>query len=417
MLFLALRQLLSRKKQSAFILFGVILGTTAYIVISGVMLGFQQYLLDKLVNNTAQISISAKEQLVQPAAVKKALFGQNTLVDWQTKPSGVRELNYIINPQGWYQKLRHNKKVVAYVPQLTANALIASRGSTRSVSVTGTTANLQLHVSNIAKDMTEGSFTSLTPGSNRIVMGSGLAQKLGVTLNNTINLTSSTGLKRAFKVSGILNAGDRRTNNSAAYMDINDLQSFEEKQGKVDNIAIKVTAPYEATAIAEDWQAFSQEKVESWQQRSENIFSVFYVQNFTRYFMVCSILLVSGFGIYNVLNIMINQKRREIAILRAIGYTSSDIVRLFFTQGFLFGLVGGLLGLVFGYSICLYIATLPAVGNMSQSTATMTVNFSWTIYVWGLCLALGSSIFASIIPSRAAGKLQPIAIIRSEASA
>lgn len=416
MLFLALRQLLSRKKQSSFILIGVVLGTTAYIVISGVMLGFQQYLLDKLVNNTAQISISAKEQVIQPSAVKKALFGSHVLVHWQTKPSGVRELDYIINPQGWYQKLSHSKQVIAYVPQLTANALIANHGSTRSVSITGTTAKQQLNVTNLGKDITEGSFTSLTPGSNRVAIGSGLAQKLGVALNNTINLTNSTGLVRAFKVSGIFNAGDRRTDDNSAYMDINDLQSFEDKQGKVDTIAVKVVDPYNATALANDWQAFSQEKVESWQQRSENILSVFYVQTFIRYFMVCSILLVSGFGIYNVLNIMINQKRREIAILRAIGYTSHDIVRLFFTQGFLFGLIGGLLGITIGYIICLYIATLPAVG-MSRGSGTMSVTFSWTIYAWGLCLALGSSIFASIIPARAAGKLQPIAIIRSEASA
>lgn len=415
MLFLALRQLLSRKKQSAFILIGVVLGTTAYIVISGVMLGFQQYLLNKLVNNTAQISISAKEQYIQPNAVKKTLFGAHTIVYWQKKPSGVRELDYIINPQGWYKKLSLSKKVIAYVPQLTANAIINNNGSTRSVSLTGTKAKQQLNVTNIAGDITEGSFTSLTPGSNRIVIGSGLAQKLGASLNSTINLTNATGLVRAFKISGIFNAGDRRTDDNSAYMDINDLQSFEDKQGKVDTIAVKVTDPYNATALANTWQAFSQEKVESWQQRSQNILSVFYVQTFIRYFMVCSILLVSGFGIYNVLNIMINQKRREIAILRAIGYTSGDIVRLFFTQGFLFGLIGGLIGLMIGFSICLYISTLPAVG-MSRGSATMTVTFSWTIYAWGLCLALGSSIFASIIPSRAAGKLQPIAIIRSEAS-
>lgn len=416
MLFLALRQLFSRKKQSLFILIGVVLGTTAYIVISGVMLGFQTYLLNKLVNNTAQISISAKEQYIQPDTVTKALFGSNTLVHWQTPPAGVRELDYIINPQGWYKKLSHSKQVIAYVPQITANVLINNGAASESVSVIGTVAKQQLQVTTIGENVTQGSFTSLRPGSNRIVLGIGLAQKLGAVMNNTINLTNASGLIRAFKVSGIVSAGDRRTDNTTAYADLNDLQSFEARQGKIDTIAVKVVDPYSATALAEQWQAFTQEKVESWQQRSENILSVFHVQNFIRYFMVCSILLVSGFGIYNVLNIMINQKRREIAILRAIGYTSQDIVRLFFAQGLLFGIVGGLLGLLIGYGICSYIATLPAVG-MSRGSGTMAVNFSWTIYAWGLCLALGSSVFASIVPARAAGKLQPIAIIRSEASA
>ncbi len=416
MLFLALRQLLTRKKQSLFILVGVILGTTAYVVISGVMLGFQQFLLDQLVNNTAQITISAREQYVTRQLVEDNLFKPSTLVHWMTPLSGVRELDYILNPQGWYQKLRNNSKVVAFVPQLTASILLSHGAASRSITVTGTLAQQQIKVTTIGNYMTSGHFTDLKQGSKGIILGARVAQQLGVTRHNTVNVATQNGRVLPFQVVGIFKTGNRHIDNGSAYASLNDVQSLQNQPGHISNIAVKITKPYEATQLANQWQAFSKDTVESWQQFSQNILSVFTVQNFIRYFMVCSILLVSAFGIYNVLNIMINQKRREIAILRAIGYSAADIVRLFFIQGVLFGAIGGIIGLIFGGGICLYISTLPAVGMAATGDNTMIVAFNPSIYLYGLLLALGSATIASIIPSRTAGKLKPVAIIRSEAS-
>ncbi|MEM9242605.1 MAG: FtsX-like permease family protein [Pseudomonadota bacterium] len=418
MWFLALKQLLARKKQSVFILMGIILGTTAYVVISGVMLGFQQFLLDELINNMPQISISAKEQLVTPKLVTPHLFSENTLVKWTTPPSGVRELDYILNPQGWYHRLANSKDVLAYVPQADANVLMSHDSASRSVSIIGTLPEAQLKVTTIGNYITAGTFSSLKPGSNQIIVGSGLANKLGLTLNKMVNIVNQAGNIYPFKVSGIFKTGNKGTDDNTAYMALTDLQNLENKRGQINTIAVKVRHPYQASALAQHWQAFTQDKVESWQQTSANMLSVFHVQDFIRYFMVFAILLVSGFGIYNVLNIMINQKRREIAILRAIGYTARDVVQLFFIQGVLFGVLGGLIGITIGWLVCLYISTLPAVGQSADGgQATMVVAFNGSIYIFGILLALGAAIFASIIPAKAAGKLKPIAIIRSELSA
>jgi lipoprotein-releasing system permease protein len=417
MLFLALKQLFARKKQSVFILLGIVLGTTAYIVISGVMLGFQQFLLNELVNNSAQITISAKEQIVTPQLVTPRLFGKDTLVYWSTPPSGVRELDYIINPQSWYKRLSQNPQVLAYVQQTQASILISHDSVSKSVSVIGTLPAKQLKITTIGNYIIKGDFLTLKPGSNRIVIGLGLANKLGVSLNKTVQLINQSGDIQPFKISGIFETGNKAADNNNAYMALTDLQNLLNKQGQINTIAVKILHPYDALNLAKQWSVFSQDKVESWQQTSANILSVFHVQDFIRYFMVFSILLVSGFGIYNVLNIMINQKRREIAILRAIGYTGLDIIKLFFIQGLLFGVIGGLIGLFLGWFICLYVATLPAVGPSAAGTGTMIVAFNLSIYINGFLLAVGAAIFASIIPARSAGKLKPIAIIRSEASA
>lgn len=131
--------------------------------------------------------------------------------------------------------------------------------------------------------------------------------------------------------------------------------------------------------------------------------------------MTISILVVAGFGIYNILNMVVTQKRKEIAILRAIGYESWDIIKLFLIQGLIVGITGGIVGVAIGYGFCKHMATLPFSGGpMGSGNGRMMVSFDPFIYINGFILAFGSSLLASFLPARAAGKLTPIDVIRSE---
>ena len=131
--------------------------------------------------------------------------------------------------------------------------------------------------------------------------------------------------------------------------------------------------------------------------------------------MTISILIVAGFGIYNILTMAVNQKRKEIAILRSIGFESLDIVILFLTQGIILGALGGLFGCLVGYGVCEVMARIP-VANRGLGGNHMIIAFFPGIYVRGFLLAFVSSSLASFLPARAAGKMTPIDIIRSENS-
>lgn len=120
-------------------------------------------------------------------------------------------------------------------------------------------------------------------------------------------------------------------------------------------------------------------------------------------------MIVAAFGIYNILNILVNQKRKDIGILRSVGFESSDIVHLFLIQGLILGISGGLLGLMMGKFMSLYIETL-RIGGM---TDRMIVNHSPKVYLSGLVMAITSSAISSVLPAISAGKLKPIDIVRS----
>ena len=130
--------------------------------------------------------------------------------------------------------------------------------------------------------------------------------------------------------------------------------------------------------------------------------------------MIGAILIVAGFGIYNVLNMMVTQKRQDIAILRSMGYDTLEIITLFFSQGLILGMVGAVFGLTFGYLFCRYLKTISfMMKTASNPTGHLMISLEPRIYVQGAVLAILAASFASILPARAAGKLTPIEIIRS----
>lgn len=129
--------------------------------------------------------------------------------------------------------------------------------------------------------------------------------------------------------------------------------------------------------------------------------------------MIMTVLIVAGFGIYNILNMTVNQKRQDIAILRALGYDSFDIIMLFFSQGLIVGFCGTILGLICGYIFCRYLQTIsfmPVTPGNPQGFLHIALNP--LIYIEASALALISTSVASIFPARAASKLTPIEIIR-----
>jgi lipoprotein-releasing system permease protein len=142
--------------------------------------------------------------------------------------------------------------------------------------------------------------------------------------------------------------------------------------------------------------------------------SVFSMQDVVRNAMTISILVVASFGIYNILSLAVSHRKREIAILRSMGYEPRDIASLFLTQGMLLGGGGGLLGLLLGFLFCVYIGTIDVSGNRGLGGDKLLLSYAPDIYIKAFLLAMVSACVASFLPARAAGKMEPIDILRSE---
>jgi lipoprotein-releasing system permease protein len=412
MIFLSLRHLMARKKQSFLILLGITIGTAAYVAISGMMIGFQTFILEQLVNNEAHIRISSREDILTSKEMNA--FPEVDHLFWSIPPSGRKDSTKIEYPMGWFLKLDSDEDVAAYSPQVVAQVIFSQAKVTRAGRIIGSQFERQMKVTNIEKYMKKGSFKDLGNSGNRLIIGSKLMEQLGTRPSETIYIATGNEAPQPFKIVGVFETGIRGIDEGTTFISLVDAQKLRGRPSEITDIAVRLFDPSKAQEISDSWKFSTTDKVLSWQESSASILSVFKTQDIVRNSMTIAIIVVAGFGIYNILSILVNQKKRDIAILRSMGFTPNDIVKLFFNQGLLLGLVGGIIGLFLGNIICHIMAQIEVVpGRMSGPGNKMIISFTSIIYIKAFSIAMLSSVFSSIIPAREAGKLAPMEIIRA----
>lgn len=394
------------------------MGTVAYVTVSGFFLGFQTYMVQQLVDNTAQVHIQARQYTLAEHELDSQFFGSKfdppvDHVFWISPPSGMQGYSAVQSPQSWYARLRADPRVEAFSPLLTAPALFSAAKVSVSANLIGCNPAEQAKVTVVGTYMVEGKFDEIGYGGNRIILGDELMKRLGAGLNQVVMI--SVGIKRPvpFKVIGRFMTGNRAAD-LQAYGALADVQQLRGTPNQVNEIGVRLKDYTMASDVATSWSGLAPELVESWDQQFANIFSMFRLQTTLRFAMIATVLIVAGFGIYNILNMTVNQKRQDVAILRSMGYDSLDIVFLFFSQGFIIGVFGAIAGLFVGYLVCLYLQTIQfmAPGASGGFDGRLHISLSLAIYAQATALALLTSSLASILPARAAGRMTPIDVIR-----
>lgn len=412
MFFLAWRQLIAKKKQTLLILLGISFGTLLFVSISGVQLGMRQYIFDQLLNNTAHILISGAENDILVKEVSQSLYPQQAVL-WTVPPAGKRDEAKLQNYQGWRTRLESDPRVFDFSPRLSANALVSSGKFSATVGLIGTLPEHHERISKVNQYIKEGSFSALKSGGNNIVLGSGVVKNLGIRLNQIVQVRYGQNESAPYKVVGIVHYGNQQFDNSVAFMHLNNVQTLTQSPGRISAIAVSLLDIDQSAELAATWASISKDKVEDWKTANKAFMEVIKVQDFTRYFITTAILIVAAFGIYNVLTIMINQKRKEIAILRAIGYEPKKILELILYQGVTLGLGGGIVGIILGYLLCIWIGSIDFGFEIGGSNHLL-ISYDWDIYVTAFITANVASLIASLIPAWEASRMTPMDIIRSE---
>lgn len=412
MFFLAFRQMMARKKQTALICLGITFGVMVYVVIAGVQYGMREYLSEQLLNNTAHVLIKGNDRKIDGEDLRERFFPDVEHVGWITPPAGKREETRLENPQGWFARLSDDADVVAFAPRLTVNAILSKGSLRRSVGMTGILPDKYVQVTNVEDSMVSGSLDELRAGTNGIVIGSGVAEALGAREGQTVMVSTGAAEARPFKIVGIVELGNQQIDEAIAFGHLNDVQTINRTPGRVSEISVSLHDIDLSRAKAERWQLTSNDKVQGWEEANASFMTVIRIQDIVRLVITGSILIVSAFGIYNVLSIMINQKQKEIAILRSIGYSPRRILGLVLIQGFSLGFVGAVLGMAIGLLLNVYIGSID-LGFKIGKGSSLFISYKPEIYVTAFAAALVASFIASVLPARAAARMTPLEIIRS----
>ncbi|MCX8145357.1 MAG: ABC transporter permease [Azovibrio sp.] len=407
---LALGHLGQRKRQTLVSVAGVALGVGFFIGMMALMGGFQQYFITQVIDSWPHIII--KDEFREPA--QQPVF--------RAYPGAAVRLDSL-KPRDELKGIRNAREILAALetsPYATAPTLrtqVFYRYGAREVAATlvGIDPKREVQVTQLARDINQGSLDALYSTANGVILGEGLAKKLGASLGDMLSVTSPVGAVLKMKVVGIFNTGVTALDNFESYSLIKKAQVLAARANVINQIRLRIPDVSLARQVAQDLENRFGYKAESWEESYSNVLGLFKVQNGVMYSAVGAILVVAAFGIFNIISTVINEKRRDIAILKSIGLAEGDIKAVFMIQGLILGLVGTLLGWVLGYGLTELLASIRFNMEGFVRTQGFILDRSLKPYAVAALFAMLSATCAAWLPARKAARLNPVDIIRGAA--
>ena len=394
---------------------GITLGVAALIGTVGIMTGFKEDIQAKILGTTAHIIVQDR--------MKDGMADYDSVAD----------------------KVQQVPDVVAATPFVLKQVLLTSQTGVQGIVIRGIDPKREGNVTELAKNLAAGTLNDLqtpikvkqSPPDNPtgppvetekpgIILGKELALRLGVFMGDTVNVVSppagpisAMGMVpkiRTFAVAGIFQSGMYEYDSSLAYIDLGEAQKFFNLGATATGVEIKVTDVFHAADIArsvEQSLGFAY-GARDWMQMNRNLFSALKLEKTMMFLLLVLITIVASFNIVSTLTMIVTEKQKEIAILKAMGATSTSIRRIFMLNGLIIGLTGTSIGIPLGYAFLWLIQTFwtfdPTVYYISR--IPVHVLASDVLLVAGSAILI--SFFATVFPSRQAARLGPAAALRYE---
>jgi lipoprotein-releasing system permease protein len=215
------------------------------------------------------------------------------------------------------------------------------------------------------------------------------------------------------KIVGIYQSGIAEIDNIQSFTNIKTVQRIlGEAENYVTDINVKLLNITQAAAMAKSLEQQFQIKATDINEANAQFETGSNIRNLITYAVSITLLIVAGFGIYNILNMLIYEKMKDIAILKATGFSGRDVQLIFMSQAMIIGIVGGLIGLVVGFGLSVLIDNAPFNTEALPTITTYPVNFKVGYYIIGITFALISTFIAGYLPSNKARRIDPVRIIR-----
>jgi lipoprotein-releasing system permease protein len=379
---------------------GVATGVMALIVAMAINNGVQQEMQDQLLGATSDVYLIEKERG----------FG---IEDWQS---------YIER----FRKLEH---VQAMAPALYAQVLISGAINGRGAVLKGIEPETELQVSDLLRDLEEGSIEGLQrpEGLPGIILGDRLAQEIGARLNSVVKVINPqgemTGLgpvtgEKRFQVAGLFHSGFYDYDAGWAFVSLKSAQQALSLGDVINLIEFRLDDLDMADEMAAKLQQLSgpELKAVTWMERNQPLFNALQLEKLVTAFIIGLIMLVAALNILIALVMMVMDKNKDIAILMSLGARRAQVRRIFMWQGLLIGATGTSVGLVLGHALCWVCDRYRLIPLEASVYGLSYVPFAPRVWdgVAVAIAAMGISYLITIYPSNAASRVVPVEVLRYE---
>jgi lipoprotein-releasing system permease protein len=406
--------LLSRIKQSSIAALGVTFGIGTFIILVSFMTGLNGLLDGLILNRTPHVHIynEIKPSEVQPLDLYDKIENSFKIVH-SIKPKFTQ--TKIHNALPLMEKLKNNPDVKGAIPQLKSQIFYISGSIELGGNLLGINVLEEVRLFNFGDYIVKGSPEALNNYDNGILIGAGVADKMSLDIGNTVQVSTVRGDLFPLKIVGIYQSGLADIDNIQSFATLKTVQKIlGEPKSYFTDINVKLFDIENAVPMALDIENQFDLTAVDIKAANAQFETGTSIRNLITYAVSITLLIVAGFGIYNILNMLIYEKMNDIAILKATGFSGRDVKYIFISQAIIIGLVGGILGLILGYSISVVIDNLPFETEALPTIKTFPVNYNGWYYVIGITFAMISTFLAGYLPSKKAQKIDPVEIIRGQ---
>ena len=406
-LYIALRFLLHRKRAFLLSLSGVVFGVAIFICSQAQTQGFAQQFINSTLGSNGSLVLRSR---FQPLGSGLPVPPKTSSV--KANATHRRYLEGVTNAREIMRVSRQFSDVAAASPVLRGTLSARSGFENATVDLFGIDAVLHLQTTDLTRQLIDGSFDDFRNNPTAVIVGSKLAEVLNLVAGDSVQLLSPGGDYWRFTVAAIARSGVGAVDAGRVYGHAKIAQTLLRKPFPASMIIYKLRDPERAPALARQFEALFQHDTQSWQEREAGNLQLFLTLRISAAITVSLIILLAGFGIFNVLTMSVLAKVKEIAILRSMGYRRGDISAIFLWQGAMIAAAGSLLGCTAGALLTWGVSKIPIRVRGILVADHFLVAWDWRHYFWATILAIIAVFIASYVPARRAAHLPPVSTLR-----
>lgn len=403
--------LLARWKQTLVAAIGVTFSITMFITLLSFMTGLNIMLDSLIINRTPHVHI-----------YKEVLPSKRQPIDYKSKAhnfiSSVKPKNDLLdlrNSIAIMRSLRNDPRVLGVSPKVSVQVFYNVGAVDLNGVLNGVDVAEENRLFTFSDYVVEGDYQDLKYIPNSIILGKGAAEKILANLGDNIQITTSKGERVQLKVVGYFQSGLQDIDKVQSYVSLATAQKLlGESNSYITDIQVKLKDMLQAPEVAKEYENIYEVEAVDIQTANAQFETGTSIRTLISYAVGITLLIVAGFGIYNILNMMIYEKMDTIAILKATGFSGKDVKRVFITIALTIGVFGGLFGLLFGFLISSGIDQIPFKTEALPTIKTYPINYDPRYYLIGGIFSIMTTYFAGYFPSRKASKVDPVVIIRGK---
>lgn len=403
--------LLARWKQTLVAAIGVTFSITMFITLLSFMTGLNKMLDGLILNRTPHVHI-----------YKEILPSEKQPIDYVSNDhhfiSSIKPKNDLLdlrNSAVIMKSLREDPRVLGVSPKVNVQVFYNIGAVDLNGVLNGIDVAEENRLFSFSGYVVEGDYQGLKNVPNSIILGKGAAEKMLAGIGDNIQITTSKGERVQLKVVGYFQSGLQDIDKVQSYVSLATAQKLlGESNSYLTDIQVKLRDMNQAPEIAKEYKQIYEVEAVDIQTANAQFETGTAIRTLISYAVGITLLIVAGFGIYNILNMMIYEKMDTIAILKATGFSGKDVKRVFITIALTIGVFGGFFGLLFGFLISSGIDHIPFETEALPTIKTYPINYDPRYYLIGGIFSVITTYYAGYFPSRKASKVDPVVIIRGK---